>query len=310
MVSALGAMLLAAMAGVAGQVADTRASAKRQTDLAREARFAMARLTRATRHAEQLLLPLADVPSTNWREHVREETVPPSPPEGSSTRATAVLAVSLDRTRDLDGDGVPDADNDGDGRFDEDPPGDRNFDLAPGIYLVDDGGNGLVDEGIGSSNGDDDEGNSVIDEDPVNGLDDDDDGLVDEDPAADANGDAAPGIAGVDDDRDGMVDEGGVADNDEDGQLGEDWVDSVVFYLEGDRLVERTPVPWDEDASGSVSGRDFVVSTLVEGVTRFRVERVPPVAERPVLVDLVLELASPEGESVSLHARVRVGGAP
>ena len=50
------------------------------------------------------------------------------------------------------------------------------------------------------------------------------------------------------------VDEGAVADDDEDGSSDEDWYDPLVFYLAGSSLVQRTPVPWDVDSSGSVTG--------------------------------------------------------
>ena len=159
------------------------------------------------------------------------------------------------------------------GGLDEDYPGDIVFDQAPGIYLIDDGGNGSVDEG--SSNlEDDDERLNAKNEDPINGIDDDGDGLLDEDPSADMNGDGGPGIIGVDDDADGQIDEGNSADDDEDGSSDEDWLDAVVFFLQGGSLIERHPVPWDEDNGGIVSGRDFIESTIAEDVSRFRVERV------------------------------------
>ncbi len=98
-------------------------------------------------------------------------------------------------------------------------------------------------------------------------------------------------------------------DDDEDGSVDEDWLDAVVFYLQGDSLIERHPVPWDETANGFISGRDYVESVIAENVTRFRVER--PIASSPghQLVDLTLELTGPTGIVVSLTSRVRVGGA-
>ena len=138
-------------------------------------------------------------------------------------------------------------------------------------------------------------------------MDNDVDGLIDEDFGADMNADGAPGLAGVDDDGDGQIDEGNNNDDDEDGLIDEDWLDTVVFYLQGDSLVERHPVPWDESGGGGVTGRDYVESTIAEGVTRFRVERVLTSSPSIHLVDLTLELTAANGDVVSLNTRVRVG---
>jgi len=305
--TALAGLVLAAMSGLVNNALGTDEVVAERNHLLRDARFAMDRMERAVGETGYLFLPMPDKPDTDWRENVREETVPASPPEGSSTKATAVLAVSLSADVDLDSDGFPDADNDRDGRVDEDFPADIAYDFDPGIHLIDDGGDGSVDDSF--SDNDDDERLSAADEDPINGFDDDADGVIDEDPGADMNADGAPGLAGVDDDGDGQIDEGDPADDDEDGSVDEDWLDAVVFYLQGDSLIERHPVPWDESANGFVSGRDFVESVIAEGVTRFRVER--PIASAPgeQLIDLTLELTGPTGGSVSLNARVRVGGA-
>jgi hypothetical protein len=123
------------------------------------------------------------------------------------------------------------------------------------------------------------------------------------------NGDGAPGIAGVDDDGDGLVDDGSADDDDEDGVVDEDWLDAVVFFLQGGSLIERHPVPWDETANGFVSGRDFVTSVIAENVTRFRVERIAGTSGAPQLVSIELELTGPSGAGASLAARVRIGGA-
>jgi hypothetical protein len=122
------------------------------------------------------------------------------------------------------------------------------------------------------------------------------------------NGDGQPGIAGFDDDGDSLVDEGGSWDDDEDGTSDEDSLEPVVFYLEGNQLIERTPVPWDETGVGGVTGRDFLKSTIAGNVTLFRVERVATLSG-DLLVDLTLELTAASTESVSLNTRVRVGGA-
>ena len=123
------------------------------------------------------------------------------------------------------------------------------------------------------------------------------------------NNDNAPGVAGVDDDGDTQVDEGNDADDDEDGQSDEDWHDPTAFYLIGDVLTERTPVPWDVNADTNIDGGDFIESPLAENVTRFRVERLPTTGGGDVLVDLTLELTGSTSETVSLQTRVRIGGA-
>lgn len=276
--------------------------------LTRDAEFAMDRMVRNVSHSRLLLLPLVDKSLSDWPENVREQTVPPSPPVGSSTLATAVLAVTLPASSDLDFDGFPDADNDRDGHIDEDVLADRNNDFASGIFLIDDGGDGSVDEGFFTPN-DDDEYFNDQDDDPENGLDDDNDSNVDEDPPSDANADGCPGACGVDDDADGQVDEGGADDDDEDGQSNEDWYDALVYYLDGSELKERVPVPWDESGVGGVTGRDFIVSTIADNVTRIRFERIPVSAGQSQLVGITLELTTQAAGTASLNRRVRVGGA-
>jgi len=307
---ALAAILFAGLNAIMGQAMGIHDAVRDQNDLTRQARFAMQRMEQAVGNTRLLMLPFNDNPNTTWPENEREETVPASAPPAGSTKATAVLAVTLDPTRDLDGNGTPDADNDGDGSIDEDLYGDQTNDSSAGIHLIDDDGDGQVDEST-AGYWDDDEESSVWDEDPVNGIDDDGDGKVDEDSFMDMNADNCAGTCGVDEDGDGLIDEGSTDYNDdEDGQSDEDWYDPVVFYLDNGTLMQRTPVPWDEDASGSVTGRDFIVEPIAENVTRLRVERVPQGGDRSQLVDLTLELTSPaSGETVSLNTRVRVGGA-
>ena len=296
---AIAAMLLTAMAGLVDTALNTRDDTRRGSDALQDARFAMQRMIEAARNTERLLVPLADNPNTNWREHVREQTVPASPPEGDSTLATAVLAVTLDPEADLNEDGIKDGDNDGDGRVDEDTNDDNTEDRQSGIIGIDDNGNGAVDEG-GESDNDEDGVNS---DDPIDGIDNDGDGSIDEDFRQDNNGDGAPGIAGVDDDNDGSVDEGNMADDDEDGLRNEDWLDVVAFYLNGSTLIERRP------NFNAADGIDFTEHVIAENVTRFRVERIPDTGKRAALVDLTLELTPPGGLPVSLTTRVRVGGA-
>lgn len=305
----LGALVIVALSAVTDVALRTHEAVSEREALTREARFAIDQIVRMTRHSPLILLPFHDKTDTNWPEHIREETVPASPPVGDSTLATAVLAVTLRADQDLDGDGFADADDDRDGAIDEDLPNDRCYDWASGIYLIDDDGDGAVDEDPLFS-WDDDERLATVNEDPVDGLDDDDDQNTDEDPASDNNGDGCPGRCGVDDDGDGQIDEGSVDDDDERGGEYEDWNNPVVFYLDGDTLMQRTPVPWDEDGSGGVDGRDFVVQPLAEHVSRFRVERLPAAHGEPQLVDLLLELTGPiQGERVEIQTRALVGGA-
>ena len=289
-----GALLLGALAGISRLTLATHDSVSSRQALNREALEVMQRITGAVAASPGLLLPLQDNPATTAiAENIR-----------------SVLAIRLDHTTDLDGNGVPDADNDGDGRFDEDPPADVTNDAAPGIVGIDDDNDGTVDES-GITNSDDE--SATIDDDPVNGVDDAPLQsflcIVDEDPGADANGDGCPGICGVDDNGDGTVDNGSVNDDDEDGRSDEDWIDPVVFYQRGTQLILRTPVPWDQDGNGQVDGRDFVESVLTDRLETFRVQRQPDGSGGVALVDITLTLRDPRsGESITLGSRLRVGG--
>lgn len=302
---AIGVLLVTGLNGVMGQALQSQDTVAERNRLTREARYALQRMTQAVSGTRLLLLPQQDKPATNWPENLREQTLPPSPPIGDSSLASAVLAVTLPATIDLDGNGIADADNDGDGLLDEDLPADIHNDAAAGIFGIDDGGNGTVDEGPAE---DDDEAMSDADEDPIDGIENDDDGNLDEDPAADNNGDGCPGLYGVDDDGDGNVDSGNAANDDEQGGDDEDWYDPLVFYLDNGVLKQRSPVPWDENGVDGITGRDFVISDIAVDVTRFSVERIPIGSDRAQLVRLQLELTSPlTGETVSLQTRVRVG---
>lgn len=295
----MAALLLTAMTGLVSNALESQEHTVSRGDATRDGRFAMQRMVTAVLGTNRLMLPLADNPNTNWREHVREQTVPASAPEGSSTLATAVLAVTLDPTLDIDADGVMDADNDKDGRIDEDPTDDVTNDLAAGLVGIDDDGDGLVDEG--STISDDDE-DGADDEDAINGQDDDDDGSIDEDAPHDINADGMSGIAGFDDDGDGLIDEAHQHNDDEDGARDEDWFDPVVFFLSGSTLIERRP------NLNPADGTDFSEYPIADNVTRFRVERIPDAGKRAVMVDITLELTPPDGDTVSLNTRVRVGG--
>lgn len=296
---ALAAMLLAAVSGVFTRSNAVRNETQSRVDALRDAEFAMHRMVNALAATERLLLPLADNPNTTWREHVREQTIPASPPDTGSTFATAVLAVTLDPSIDIDGDGFADADNDKDGKVDEDFPNDVSNDSSPGLIGIDDDGDGAVDEATNLATTVDDDEDGFDNEDDLNGIDDDLDGTVDEDFKKDMNKDGQPGVAGVDDDGDGLTDEGFFDDDDEDGLRDEDWYDAVVFYLNGGTLVERLP------NLNPVNGSDFTEYMIAENVTLFRVERIPAAGKRATLVDITLEVRNPQADPVRLQTRVR-----
>lgn len=275
----LGSLLMVSLGDLTGRVAQARTATRERNALAEEAEFALERMVRAVRGTSGLLLPLPENPATPHSESVRD-----------------VLAVLLDPRLDRDGDGFADADNDRDGQVDEDPGDDAHGDGKPGIKGVDDDGDGAVDE---DHDKDDDE-DGAENEDPANGIDDDGDGAVDEDPPKDRNDDGKPGTAGVDDDGDHFVDEGSKADDDEDGSDDEDWLDPVVFRLNGSTLLERTPNPND--------GAGYVERVIATGVSQFRVERRTKAAsDRAQLVSILLELTGPQGARVALASSVRVG---
>lgn len=295
-------------------------------ELTRQADYAMQRMIQSVQNSHNLILPLADNPATNWPEHIRDQTIPPSAPVGDSSFASAVLALSLPHASDRDGDGWSDANNDKDfqddnnngirdpgelERIDEDSGADKSNDGANGIVGIDDNGDGSVDNGASPSAGvrvDDDEDGAGT-EDPVNGIDDDGDGSIDEDSKGDMNHDAEPGLAGVDDDGDGSVDEGIANDDDEDGTHNEDWPDTVAFYLSGTKLIERQPSLTDQNGDSVINGKDFVESVLADNVSRFRVERMAVNGAAKQLLDLLLELRDPlSTETVSLRTKVRLGG--
>ena len=305
---AIASLIIVGLTGVVGQALQSQDAVSETNRLTRDARFAMQRMLHTVSGSGRLLLPLNNNPNTNWPENIREQTVPPSAPIGDSTLASAVLALTLPADVDLDNNGIPDADNDADGLIDEDHGDDMNNDGAPGIIGIDDDGDGAVDESDADFPDRDDDEEGGRDEDFTDSVDDDADGSEGEDGTADNNKDSESGIAGVDDDADGSIDEEHFHDDDEDGAKDEDWLDAVVFFLNGSELRERTPVPWDTNADAVISGADFIESIIAENVTRFRVERLDNGSAVEV-IDLTLELTSPvTGESVSLQSQVRVGG--
>ena len=308
---ALSALLLTAMSGLVSNTLGSDEIVVEQNLLQRDARFAMERMVRTVGHSRKMLLPFDDNPNTNWPEHIREQTIPASPPIGSSAFATAVLAVTLPAYVDLDADGYPDADDDRDGRIDEDLPNDVHHDFTPGIMLIDDDGDGYVDENPSLYWDDDEDG--IYNEDPFGHIDNDGDGIGSEDPPSDNNYDGCPGLCGVDDDGDGTIDEGSADNDDEEGSGFEDGYDPVVFYLDGDVLMERMPVPWNEDGNSSPDGpndgRDVVASAIAEDVTLLRFEKVDTSNDAQPLVLIKLELTGQTGAVVSMTAQVRLGGA-
>ena len=276
------ALLIAGLSGVVGQALRAWSVVDARVELTREGRFALDRIVASVNATTRLLIPRPEDPTTGYSESVRN-----------------VLAVALDPTLDRDGDGFADADNDRDGVVDEDLDDDNTNDGRSGIFGIDDDNDGWIDE----HNFRDDDEDGFQNEDGINGLDDDGDGAVDEDLDGDTNGDLAPGVSGVDDDGDGFTDEGGYEDDDEDGSTNEDWLDPVVYFLNGTTLMERIP------NLDPVNGTDFSEFVLAENVSRFQVERIPPAPnDRAVLLSVTLELSGPEGEVVALSSKVRVGG--
>ncbi len=321
-VLAIASLLLAGLSGLVSSGLATQTQAETRNRLSQQAQFAMQRMVSAVQTSPRLLLPLADNPATDWSEHIRVQSVPPSPPEGSSSLASAVLAVTLDPTLDVDGDGWADANNDRDfldinqnglrdagepERIDEDLDNDNSNDGAPGLLGIDDDGDGTIDLSSATPALADNDEDQAKTEDPADGIDNDGDGSIDEDIFPDMSGDGAPGLIGVDDDLDGQVDEGQWLDDDEDGSVNEDWYDPVVFYLSGASLIERQPALSDQNGDTLVTGADFTESVIAEGVTLLRFERLPQGPNRALLLDITLELAA-AGERLRLTSRVRLGG--
>jgi type II secretory pathway pseudopilin PulG len=279
---AIGALLFAALAGVALQSTRALEAATSSADVAQDAQFALDRMVDAVRASRKLLIPMPERAATAYSESQRN-----------------VLAVTLDPTLDRNGDGFPDVDNDRDGRIDEDADEDLTTDGAPGILGVDDDGDGTADEG--DSRDDDEDGAS--NEDGADGVDNDGDGLVDEDPKADANDDGKPGVRSFDDDGDANVDEGNSEDDDEDGRKNEDWLDARVFRLVGTTLVERLPDP------GAANGTVFTERTIAVGVSDFRVGYFASAgAGLPPTLAISLTLAGAGGATATVDTRIRLGG--
>ena len=135
-------------------------------------------------------------------------------------------------------------------RIDEDPAADMNGDSGPGVKLVDDNGNSVIDDGGAV----DDDEDGLNDEDPLDGVDNDGDGNIDEDCTQDSTGDGEPGIKNMDDNGDGSVDNGNFKDDDEDGELDEDPLNATVYVFDSstNTLYESFP---HSGASANLSTR-------------------------------------------------------
>ncbi|HBR97696.1 MAG TPA: hypothetical protein DD979_10015 [Gammaproteobacteria bacterium] len=293
---AIAASLMAGVSTLVGESLQAEVATRHRLDVIRDARFAMQRMTQSIGRTRLLLVPLVENPATAWSESTRD-----------------VLAVALDPTLDRDRDGWADANNDKDfqdsnqngirdpgeaERVDEDTPADMTHDGAAGIIGIDDNGDGIVD---GVAVADDDE-DGVSDEETGVAPDPDNDGSQLEDVSQEGSQDSQPGLAGVDDDEDGSIDEGALADDDEDGTSDEDWVDPVVFYLNGSTLIERTP------ALSATSGADYVENVVATGVTAFQVERLATAGKRYPRVAVSLTLTAADGQSYTLSGLALVGG--
>ncbi len=294
-VISIASLIMLSLNGMLAMGLQANQATQKQNALTRQAQYAMNLMVQTIHASPHLLLPLAN-----------------SAIRGDTTDDHGVVAVTLNHTRDLDGNGIADADNDEDGQFDEDLPDDANNDGRRGIAYIDDNKkNGA--ELSRFFNNDDDEDyalfvNTNRDEDWFDGIDNDNDGLIDEDPPADMNNDGCSGACNIDEDGDGNNNEDDPEDDDEDGLTNEDWYDSVVFYEKDGSLYQRIPVPWDENADGSVTGKDYIESILVENVSSFVVTRLTSDNTTPQLIELKLELTDPEGEIIGLNTKVRVMG--
>jgi type II secretory pathway pseudopilin PulG len=285
------AMLMVGLTRTLSNVLESSDETRASHNAVEESRYVLERIVRAVSRSQRLLVPLAENPLTAHTESIRDP---------------GVLAVTLDPTRDLDADGSADADVDRDGRIDEDLDNDTTADGQPGIMGIDDDGDGSVDEG---SQEDDDE-DGLLNEDPIDGIDNDGDGSIDEDSNSDMNGDGADGIAGFDDDGDGLIDEDIPPNDDEDGLRDEDGWDALVFYQSGADLVERTPVPWNENGSGGVDGEDWIERIIATDVLQFYVERIPAPNGGSPLLNVLLTRSDADGQPHTLQTTIRLGGGP
>jgi prepilin-type N-terminal cleavage/methylation domain-containing protein len=170
-------------------------------------------------------------------------------------------------------------------KIDEDLKGEMTLDDLPGIGMVDDDGDGMVDEGADHSDDDED---SLLGEDLLNGEDDDGDGNIDEDVNHDSNDDGAQGIAKIDDNGDGQVDNGGTSfDDDEDGLENEDSLNPLMYTFDSgtNTLTESLP-------SMGIS------IDLSIHVSQFQTTYEAPDVTHGPRVQIALTLTGDDGESV------------
>ena len=288
--------LIAGMQGLLSLALNAESSSRTKNNSFQQGRFAMQLMIKSVRMTRRLMIPLAENPITAYSESIRD-----------------VLAVTSDPTLDRNGDGWVDSNNDKDyldvnnngsrdtgepERVDEDFHDDMTRDNAAGIIGIDDNGDGTVDNGAGKNDDDED---GVKKEDPTNGIDDDGDGAIDEDTSHDADANGKSGLASVDDDLDGATDESGKDDDDEDGTNNEDWLDPVVYFLNGTNLIQRLPNIDPTD------GTDFQENIIAENISLFQITRIPQGSGRAILVDISLEITASDGELSQFNTRVGVG---
>lgn len=291
----IGATILIGLLSSVSESLHTDFIIQQRIGLARQADFAMQRMTNAVGKTQYLMLPLIDNPNTTWDESIRD-----------------VLATTLDPTLDRDGDGWADANNDKDfqdinqngvrddgewERIDEDTKSDMTNDGVSGIIGIDDDGDGSVDE----DEKDDDDEDGTKNEEKDGDMDLDGDSSIGEDKHQQMVHDDQPGLAGIDDDGDGSIDEGDKNDDDEDGVKNEDWLDPVVFYLSGSDLIERTP------AINPADGTDYLENVIANQVSHFQVSRLPLASGTATLVSIQLTITANDGESFSLSATTATG---
>lgn len=290
----IGSLLLAGLANITRSALSLSEEVSAQSQLDQQVHSAVQLMAETLRHSRRLLVPQQDSFNSSDRDYRRHGV------------NGAVLSFDISPIRDFNTDFVPDADQDGDGLVDEDPGPDTNNDLAPGVWGMDDDGDGQIDEG---SIFDDDE-DGQINEDPVNGVDDDNDGRIDEDPSGDLNGDGEPGVANVDDDGNGQIDEGFIIDRDqENGAPNHDWYDTGVFYVEPPNILRiSTPVPWDANSDGFTNGRDIQIETVVTGVADLEFELLPRDSRHSDLVRIKMTLEDQHGRSATAEITAQVGG--
>ena len=272
---AAGGALLVAIGGFLGNTINTWEIHRNKHALHQQMAFTMQRMQQMVKNSPRVLIPQVD---------------------DGAKRERSILALEMPHSIDRNNDKIADADNDADGRINEDMGKDMTNDGAAGIVGIDDDGDGTADEGSHQDNDEDNQAN----EDSIDGIDNDGDGLIDEDADEDMNSDDSPGIKDVDDDGDGKVDEGKKKDDDEDGKRNEDWLDIMLYRLDGNRIIERMPT------IGASDGADYTERTLTSNVTGFSVVR--RTLGTTALIDINVSLAL-GSESLTSTLTVRLGGA-